>query len=433
MPIGKDHSYYRDVSAESRKTLAEKGHAMPDGSFPIANRSDLMNAIQAIGRASDPDAVKAYIKKRAGELDCADCVPGSWTASSNHSAEYAELKGVEIFATGKHNGDDFSESDLDSMAAAHKVLDFKPPIKQGHRKDTPGEPALGYVENVRRVGTKLLADFVDMPDIVMDALRRKSYNRVSSEVYFDLTRGGEKYKRALKAVALLGAEIPAVAGLAPLSSLFGEIDSEVRVYEFGPHQQEDIQMDQKDLDAKLKTYDDKFTKLSQETSDTIKTYKEKADAAELQAKKDREELDGLKKKDRETTITTRVAKCSLPALRPHFAALYEVALDIPVTREFALDAKGEKKATAVQVLDGMIDHINTKVAKIFKDEFQSSNHRAGGDGTDGLEFDNPSEEVDRLTKEYCVKNNVDYGAGMKIVLAQNPELKEAYAAVQMPH
>lgn len=70
---------YRDVSAEERKRLAEKGAAMPDGSYPIANCEDLRNAIQAIGRASDPDAVKRHIRKRKSALGCDDVeLPEGW-------------------------------------------------------------------------------------------------------------------------------------------------------------------------------------------------------------------------------------------------------------------------------------------------------------------------------------------------------------------
>ena len=71
----------RDVSTEERKGLADKGHAMPDGSYPIANCGDLKNAIQAVGRAKDPAATKAHIKKRASALSCPDVsVPDDWTA-----------------------------------------------------------------------------------------------------------------------------------------------------------------------------------------------------------------------------------------------------------------------------------------------------------------------------------------------------------------
>lgn len=42
--------------------------AMSDGAFPIRNRSDLERAIHALGRAKNPDAVKAHIRKRAKAL-----------------------------------------------------------------------------------------------------------------------------------------------------------------------------------------------------------------------------------------------------------------------------------------------------------------------------------------------------------------------------
>lgn len=68
----------RDVSDKEREKLADKGHAMPDGSYPIANTSDLSNAIQAIGRAKNPDAVKQHIKRRAKDLGATDSLPDTW-------------------------------------------------------------------------------------------------------------------------------------------------------------------------------------------------------------------------------------------------------------------------------------------------------------------------------------------------------------------
>lgn len=63
---------------EQRVKLAEKKEAMPDGSFPIRNASDLKNAIQAFGRAKDKEATKAWIIKRAKELELSDLLPESW-------------------------------------------------------------------------------------------------------------------------------------------------------------------------------------------------------------------------------------------------------------------------------------------------------------------------------------------------------------------
>ncbi len=146
--------------------------------------------------------------------------------SEEQLAEYSNsIKGVEIFSTGKHNGDDYTEQDLDDMVTAFGELDFRPAIKIGHTKDHGTDtPSYGWVRNLRKVGSKLVADFEDMHDSVVDALRKREYDRVSSEVYFNLRRaakdGVEKvYRRALKAVALLGAEVPAVANLVPLHKM----------------------------------------------------------------------------------------------------------------------------------------------------------------------------------------------------------------------
>lgn len=72
---------FREVDSEERKRLAKEGNALPDGSFPIANVDDLKNAIQAIGRAKDPAAAKAHIKKRARALGHPELIPEDWALS----------------------------------------------------------------------------------------------------------------------------------------------------------------------------------------------------------------------------------------------------------------------------------------------------------------------------------------------------------------
>lgn len=58
----------REFSQKSRKKLAKSGDALPDGSFPIANKSDLENARRAVGRAKNPGAARAHIRERAKAL-----------------------------------------------------------------------------------------------------------------------------------------------------------------------------------------------------------------------------------------------------------------------------------------------------------------------------------------------------------------------------
>lgn len=71
-----------DISTDARKAAADKGEAMPDGSYPIRNKQDLARAILALGRATDPQAVKAFIIKRARALNAVDVLPKSWGITS---------------------------------------------------------------------------------------------------------------------------------------------------------------------------------------------------------------------------------------------------------------------------------------------------------------------------------------------------------------
>lgn len=74
------------IPVKTRKSLAAKGQALPDGSYPIRNVNDLHNAIRAIGRAKDPDKVKEHIKKRAHALGASRFLPADWKKPVTASA-----------------------------------------------------------------------------------------------------------------------------------------------------------------------------------------------------------------------------------------------------------------------------------------------------------------------------------------------------------
>jgi hypothetical protein len=68
----------RDYTVPQRRRMAASGEAMPDGSYPIANKQDLMNAIRSWGRGGSDPKVKAHIKRRARALNAEDMIPESW-------------------------------------------------------------------------------------------------------------------------------------------------------------------------------------------------------------------------------------------------------------------------------------------------------------------------------------------------------------------
>lgn len=75
-------------TAEQRRRMAKSGEALPDGSFPIANRSDLEAAIRTAGMSNAPKAtVQAHIRKRAAALGLTSLIPESWK-----SADGVEVK-----------------------------------------------------------------------------------------------------------------------------------------------------------------------------------------------------------------------------------------------------------------------------------------------------------------------------------------------------
>lgn len=80
----------KNYTAAQRKEMAKNGEAMSDGSFPIANKKDLENAIHDYGRASDQAAAKAWITKRAKALDATDLLPADWSGSTAEKAASAE-------------------------------------------------------------------------------------------------------------------------------------------------------------------------------------------------------------------------------------------------------------------------------------------------------------------------------------------------------
>ena len=64
-----------NFSQEKRQELAKQGLAMPDGGYPIRNRSDLLNAISAYGRGKNKPEVKKWIKRRAKALNAENLLP----------------------------------------------------------------------------------------------------------------------------------------------------------------------------------------------------------------------------------------------------------------------------------------------------------------------------------------------------------------------
>jgi hypothetical protein len=141
------------------------------------------------------------------------------------------INGVEIFATGEWNGDKYDTTDLDEMVSNFDKVGYRVPIKIGHDEKS-GDRAFGWVSAIRRVGNKLVADFTDLPAELYKLIKQKAYDSVSSEVFWNLDRNKQLFRRALKAVALLGCETPGVSDLKPVSASMMSVSGDFRIYSF---------------------------------------------------------------------------------------------------------------------------------------------------------------------------------------------------------
>ena len=80
---------------EKRRELAKQGLAMPDGGYPIRNRSDLLNAIRAYGRGTNKPEIKRWIKKRAKDLHAEKYLPDNWEVEDSDELAHYGVKGMK--------------------------------------------------------------------------------------------------------------------------------------------------------------------------------------------------------------------------------------------------------------------------------------------------------------------------------------------------
>lgn len=85
----------RAFTDEQRDRMAKEGTALPDGSYPISNKEDLSNAIQAFGRAKDKAAAKRHIMKRAKALGAESMIPANWVAGKSADGQVETSERVD--------------------------------------------------------------------------------------------------------------------------------------------------------------------------------------------------------------------------------------------------------------------------------------------------------------------------------------------------
>lgn len=150
---------------------------------------------------------------------------------------FQNISGVEVFKEGTHNRDKFTAQDIEDFVVNFNLLKNKliPKVKITHREDQKALAGLASYGDVKNVFTKtvggikrLFVDLIDVPDQVAQWIKDKRFSERSIEIFRNISIDGKKFKNVMVKVALLGHEIPAVAGMKPIE-LSLEIDSGIDV------------------------------------------------------------------------------------------------------------------------------------------------------------------------------------------------------------
>lgn len=335
---------------------------------------------------------------------------------------------VEILRTGIWHGSGcpkegckFTEDDLHDMVTNFQLLkdQHKAPLKRGHSVEV-GDIALGWVEELRVEGDRLIGKFTDMPTIVREAIKKKLFKNVSIEAMKNVVLGGKKLKGwVLDAVALLGAEIPAVSGLKDLDHYLAS-----RSLEHGPvatfstingnlKDKQEFKMDEemkKRLDAiesRLAASDDKIVKLTTENEGLkAENAKMKREAEEKAANERKGKIELNRKQVTDLLETAVKGKLILPAQREKFSKLLKTTDD---------DAM-----LAINVKD--VEELIETSSGGTKMKFNREEGRTGTKLED-RQKDDAGEELHRLAVAYQDEHpKIAYDIALTRVMQQHPAL-----------
>ena len=327
----------------------------------------------------------------------------------------------EVFAVGIWNNLKFTLDDLKGIATNFKLLRDaqRVPLKLGHnpeQKVTDGQPALGWVDDVwideKQTPAKLMARFTDVPSIIAKAFKKKLYRNVSIELDFDVMHKKKNYDIVLSAIALLGADIPAVNNLADLaafmtrdpltanrSASFSAISTNKSTEGNDMPTIEEVQAQLAEANAKAATFERTNTALTSE-NDTLKASTKERDARENKASIDfsrKTVTDYLEQAVKDELIT--------PAQRETFSRALRVDDDEAVVSLKLEDVKamiGDKKT----------------------ETFSKSTASQDGDNDQDGDAD---DKLDRLTRKFMVDHGVKrYSEALEAVQLANPKLAKEY-------
>lgn len=331
------------------------------------------------------------------------------------------IRNIQLFKTGEHNGEKFTMNDLRQIVDAFDKVGYSVPVKFGHVEE-PGLPAFGWITRIWIDGKFLMGDMEVQP-FVYDQIKSTLYDSLSIEMFYDITRDGVTYPKALKAVALLGAETPGCAGIAPLREATFAEGSFKKVVVF----KEELNIMDKEKEAQFAELQSKVALMQASIASMQSELRNKDD----EIKKRDEALLTFEEGSKQALIKSAVDKLKLTQFAPIMTALAgSVFSDKKKLKFMAEGASAPTEMTPFQMVEQCIEMLNKVASSMTGEMTQNQDHNSQRNMS--AEKD-PGALVRIETAKYMSTHKMEMTLAnmrlaQKAVFAANPELKKAYAA-----
>jgi len=203
--------------------------------------------------------------------------------------EFVNISDMEVFKEGTHNGHTFNSQDIDEIVNNYNELkgQLTPKVKISHGKKQESIAGLASYGDVTKVVAKtvdgirkIFVDLADVPDKVAQWIKDKRFAERSVEIFPIVKINGKAFKNVLAKVALLGHQIPAVAGMSPIDvklSIESDVEDDNEVY----HSEHfEYKLEEKENIINFTTFERKDNMADQKMLDEMADLKEKLSSME---------------------------------------------------------------------------------------------------------------------------------------------------------
>lgn len=329
---------------------------------------------------------------------------------------------IEIFRAGRHIDDqgvarDFTQADLDAIAAGYDPALHEAPLTVGHPQHD--RPAYGWVAGVQAGGGRLSITPRDAePQFAEMVIQRRFPKRSAAFYPPEHPKNPTPGRWYLRHVGFLGAQPPAVPGLKEITAQFADDAAGTVCFS----EADTVGGPQPTQEHRIMTEEEKAALARAEKAEgEAKAAAERAATAEAKAKAASDQLAQFAEQQRTQRHASHVAFCEGLAaaegehagkLLPKDVQVAAAALDLLADAQPVEFAEGDT-VRKVSPVEWLKQHMAGRVPVVQFGEFAPGNA-----GADTRSADNLSDaEIDKRAKAYAANHNVSYAEALGAVVS----------------